>query len=157
MSSNFVRYLLKVGTHENSYRTFVGNAIYVLVLGLIDPRFKMNVIESPSVNIVDVSDSQVETYRKVIQNIIDSYCPVKTREVGIKMMFVLKDDEPVYHRARLLQLHERKEVNAQINKLIKEGIVRHSVSDYASPIVLVEKKRYKVTLCRLSPSQQKDY
>ena len=26
------------GTHEKSYRTFVGNAIYVSVPGLIDPR-----------------------------------------------------------------------------------------------------------------------
>ena len=38
MSWNFDRYLLKVGAHEKSYRTFVGNAIYVSVLGLIDPR-----------------------------------------------------------------------------------------------------------------------
>ena len=29
---------MKVGTHEKSYRTFVGNAIYVSVPGLIDPR-----------------------------------------------------------------------------------------------------------------------
>ena len=28
---------MKVGTHEKSYKTFVGNAIYVSVLGLIDP------------------------------------------------------------------------------------------------------------------------
>ena len=38
MSWNFDRYLLKVGSHEKSYRTFVGNAIYVSVPGLIDPR-----------------------------------------------------------------------------------------------------------------------
>ena len=73
MSGNVDRYLLKVGTHEKSYRTFVGNAIYVLVPGLINPGVKINVIESPSVNIVDVSDSQVEPYREVIQNLIDSY------------------------------------------------------------------------------------
>ena len=38
MSWNFDRYLLKVGTHEKSYRTFVGDAIYVSFPGLIDPR-----------------------------------------------------------------------------------------------------------------------
>ena len=32
---------MKVGTHEKSYRTFVGNAIYVSVPGLIDPRVTM--------------------------------------------------------------------------------------------------------------------
>ena len=32
------RYILKVGTHEKPYRTFVCNAIYVSVPGLIDPR-----------------------------------------------------------------------------------------------------------------------
>ena len=29
---------MKVGTHEKSYRTFVGDATYVSVPGLIDPR-----------------------------------------------------------------------------------------------------------------------
>ena len=29
---------MKVGTHEKSYRNFVGNPIYVSVPGLIDPR-----------------------------------------------------------------------------------------------------------------------
>ena len=38
MSWYFDRYVLKVGTHEKSYRTFVGNAIYVSVPGFIDPR-----------------------------------------------------------------------------------------------------------------------
>ena len=32
---------MKVGTHEKSFSTFVGNAIYVSVLGLIDPRVKL--------------------------------------------------------------------------------------------------------------------
>ena len=31
---------MKVGTHEKSYRTFVGNSIYVSVPGLIDPRVR---------------------------------------------------------------------------------------------------------------------
>ena len=38
MSLNFDRYLLKAGTNEKSYWTFVGDAIYVSVSGLIDPR-----------------------------------------------------------------------------------------------------------------------
>ena len=75
-----------------------------------------------------------------MQNLIDSYCLVKTREVGIKMTIVLKDNEPVYQRTRRLAPHEREEINAQINKWIEEGSVRHSVSDYVSPVVFVEKK-----------------
>ena len=44
MSLNFDRYLLKVGTHEKSYRTFVGTAVYVSVPGLIDPRVKSQTV-----------------------------------------------------------------------------------------------------------------
>ena len=43
MSWNFDRYLLKVDTHEISYRTFVDNAIYVSVPGLIGPRVNIKV------------------------------------------------------------------------------------------------------------------
>ena len=35
MSWNFDRYLLKVGTYEKSYRTFVGNAMYVLLIRVL--------------------------------------------------------------------------------------------------------------------------
>ena len=46
---------MKVGTHEKSYRTFVGNAIYVSVPGLIDPR----VISRETAFYIYVSNSNI--------------------------------------------------------------------------------------------------
>ena len=61
---------MKVGTHENAYRTFVGNAIYVSVPRLIDPRVTSNgflkggnvYIQSEFFFSVSVYDSDVMTY-----------------------------------------------------------------------------------------------
>jgi len=53
---------------------------------------------------------------------------------------VLKDDIPIYQRARRLAMSEQREVDIQINKWLNEGIIQTSCSDYASPIVLIKKK-----------------
>ena len=63
------------------------------------------------------------------------------------MTLVLKDDEPVYQRVRRLAPHERELVNAQISDWLDDGIVRHSVSDYASPVVSTAKKDGSKRLC----------
>jgi len=70
-----------------------------------------------------------------------NYNPKKTLEVNVKMTLILKDDVPVYQRPRRLSQLERKEVERQLKIWLDDGIIRPSVSEYASPIVLVKKKR----------------
>ena len=49
---------MKVGTHEKPYRTFVGNAIYVSVPRLIDPRVMSHLLEKIIAFIkIDISSS----------------------------------------------------------------------------------------------------
>lgn len=50
------------------------------------------------------------------------------------MNIILKDDEPVYQKARRLSQYERDIVNAQIDEWKGEGIIRESVSDFGSPV-----------------------
>lgn len=76
-------------------------------------------------------------------NLVDSYKPNKTREVNVTMKLMLKDEEPVYQSARRLSPSEKEEVNVQIDQWIRDGIARPSISDYASPVVLVKKRRNK--------------
>jgi len=57
-----------------------------------------------------------------------------------KLTIILKDDEPIYQKARRLSQAERDIVNDQIGEWEKQGMVRASTSDFASPIVLVRKK-----------------
>jgi len=63
------------------------------------------------------------------------------------MSIVLKDEEPVYQRARRLAPIEREKVNEHISEWIRDGIAQPSLSDYASPVVLVEKKDGSTRLC----------
>ncbi|GIY47055.1 retrovirus-related Pol polyprotein from transposon 297 [Caerostris darwini] len=63
------------------------------------------------------------------------------------MKIILKDDIPVYQRARRLSLPEKQEVNKQIQEWLEQGIIRRSSFEYASPIVLVKKKDNTTRLC----------
>lgn len=73
---------------------------------------------------------------------INNYKPVATRAIDVSMKLNLKDDEPVYQRPMRLSASEKEVVNAQIDEWLRDGIVRPSLSEYASPIVLVKKKKW---------------
>lgn len=99
------------------------------------------------INSVDLSHLQDEKIEKKLQMLIDNYRAERTRDVGVRMKLLLKDDEPVNLRPRRLTLAEKNEVNKQIDEWLETGIVQLSVSDYASPIVLVKKKDGSTRLC----------
>jgi len=99
------------------------------------------------INGTDVTHIPDIKHKNAIQNLIEEYEPKKTRDVGLKMTILLKDDEPVYQRARRLSPLEREKVNVQINEWIREGIAQPSLSEYASPIVLAKKKDGSTRLC----------
>ncbi|KAH0946393.1 hypothetical protein HN011_009054, partial [Eciton burchellii] len=50
-------------------------------------------------------------------------------------------------RARRLSPAERKQVNAQVDEWMREGIVQLFLSEYASPVVLAQKKDDSIRLC----------
>lgn len=76
-----------------------------------------------------------------IGNRVESYEPLKTEEYKIKKSIVGKDNEPVYRARRLSQ------VNKQLDKCLRDGIVQLSLSEYASPIVVVKRRNDPVRLC----------
>lgn len=95
----------------------------------------------------DVSHVPELRDREKIKKLVRDYKPNKTREVDLKMSIILKDDEPVYQRARRLAMLEREAVNTQINEWMHEGVIQPSLSDYASPIVLAKKRDGSTRLC----------
>jgi len=96
---------------------------------------------------VDLKHIANNEHRIAVENYINNYKPAKAKETSVKMSIILRDEEPVYQRARRLSAVEREKVNRIINEWIKDGIVRPSLSDYASPVVLVEKKDGSIRLC----------
>lgn len=79
--------------------------------------------------------------RSEIKKLIENYEPTKLKDTGVKMKIMLQDDAPIYQNPRRLSAEQKKQVNQIIDKWMDEGIIRPSISDFASPIVLVEKKR----------------
>ncbi|GFW11739.1 hypothetical protein TNCV_43741 [Trichonephila clavipes] len=55
------------------------------------------------------------------------------------MNIKLKNDIPVCQRARRLSCSEKLHVNNQIDDWLRQGIIKESVFDYCSPIVLCKK------------------
>lgn len=101
-----------------------------------------------------ISDKNV---RREVEVIARNYEPKKTREIGVKMTLILKDDIPIYQRPRRLSPSEKEEVDKQLKTWIDDGIIRPSNSEYASPIVLVKKKNGDKNLCRLSKIKQENH
>ncbi|XP_043503857.1 uncharacterized protein LOC122525241 [Polistes fuscatus] len=107
--------------------------------------FKIDLIEkSLEIEVDHVNDVKCQ---QEIKNLVADYNPRKTKDIGVKMSIVVKDNEPVYQRARRLSQSQKDIVNQQIQEWMEEGIVQPSLSEYASPIVLVEKRDGSFRLC----------
>nr|XP_012232177.1 PREDICTED: uncharacterized protein K02A2.6-like [Linepithema humile] len=106
---------------------------------------KINVVtEANKVEVEHVKDSD---YKKQFRQMILDYKPEKTKDVGIKLQIVVKNDVPMIQRARRLAPQELKIVDSQIQEWLEQGIIQSSCSNYASPIVLVKKKDGTTRLC----------
>lgn len=93
-------------------------------------------------------DSTVDPAVKYeVEGMITKYQPQKTKHVAISLSLVLKDEIPVYERARRLAPAEKEQVNTIIQSWLQEGIIRPSISEYASPVVLAKKKDGSTRLC----------
>lgn len=96
------------------------------------------------VDLQHVSDTRI---RLRLEKMIEDYQPVQTANSGVKMRIVLKEETPVYQNPRRLSHTQRKIVNDVIADWEARGIVRPSISEYASPIVLTTKRNGQPRLC----------
>lgn len=63
------------------------------------------------------------------------------------MQLVLKDEIPVYQSSQRLAPAEKEKVKNQIEKWLRDGIIRPSILEYASPITLTKKANGDMRLC----------
>lgn len=85
--------------------------------------------------------------RKELFELISNYEPKKTETTNASMKIVWKDDISVGQSARCLLFAKNQTVNKQIDEWLERGITRPSLSEYASPIVLVKEKDGATVLC----------
>ncbi|GFX39124.1 transposon Tf2-9 polyprotein [Trichonephila clavipes] len=95
-----------------------------------------NVIENSSYDLPHVINFNT---RNDSSSLIKDYKCNKIKSTKLKMNIKLKNDIPVCQRARRLSCSEKLQVNNQIDDWLRQGIIKESVFDYCSPIVLCKK------------------
>ncbi|GFX40571.1 transposon Ty3-I Gag-Pol polyprotein [Trichonephila clavipes] len=85
-----------------------------------------------------ILESQV---KNDLTRITSSYKPEKAESTDGTRRIILNDDIPVYQPARRLSYAGKKSVTKHIEEWLEQGIVRPSLSEYTSPIVLVKNKK----------------
>lgn len=117
------------------------------------------IAEPPKINKIDRNQIQLgdlvseETKAKLLK-LLQSYehCfAFDLTELGCtditEMKIDLNRDHPVVYRPYRLSHHERDKVRSMVDEMLEAGIIRESVSNYASPIILVRKKDGKIRMC----------
>ncbi|GFU19567.1 retrovirus-related Pol polyprotein from transposon 17.6 [Trichonephila clavipes] len=95
-----------------------------------------NMIENSSYDLSHVKNFNT---RNDLSSLIKDYKCNKIKSTKLKMNIKLKNDIPVCQRARRLSCSEKLQVNNQIDDWLRQGIIKESVFDYCSPIVLCKK------------------
>lgn len=87
---------------------------------------------------------QLNYILKENQEIFNS-SPGLIRDYEYKLELI--DQEPIRVKPYPIPFHKKEQVRAEINKMLKEGIIRESKSHYLNPIVVVKKSNGKIRLC----------
>lgn len=149
-----------IPTEASNFKAIIGNDILSQVNvtmkddGIILSRkekdnflMQMTLEKEVETEEIDLSHIKDLKMRQNVHELMSSYKPEKCKSTDIKMTIVLKNDEPIYQSPRRLAIPEKSIVEDQIEEWLKEGIIKPSSSDYASPIVLVKKKDGQTRIC----------
>lgn len=121
-----------------------------IVSPLSDP-LKSSKIDEKEIIVGDtVNDLQREKLLEVLRRY--NHCFASTlNELGCtnaaEMNIEVNSKQPVVYRPYRLAHKERENVREMVKEMLDAGIVRDSVSEYASPIILVRKKDGKMRMC----------
>lgn len=109
-----------------------------------------NGIDISEVDMGDISEANKTKLLKLLDKYDTSFAK-DTKDLGctdlIKMRIQTTSNQPVYCKPYRLSHKESEIVNEKVQDLLNAGIVRESMSEYASPVVLVRKKGGDYRLC----------
>lgn len=116
---------------------------------VLEPNFR--VIDG---GMVRMGDSVNEHDRQKLLDILNKYkqCFASTlKELGCsnatEMTIETNSKQPIVYRPYRLSHKEREQVRTMVGEMLDAGIIKESVSEYASPIILVRKKDGKLRMC----------
>ncbi|GFU65642.1 transposon Tf2-6 polyprotein [Trichonephila clavipes] len=121
----------------NESESSLGAHAYVYSSAISFPNVSVsNVIENSSYDLPYVKNFNT---RNDLSSLIKDYKCNNIKSTKLKMCIKLKNDIPVCQRARRLSCSEKLQVNNQIDDWLRQGIIKESVFDYCSDIVLCKK------------------
>ncbi|XP_049316423.1 uncharacterized protein LOC115065965 [Bactrocera dorsalis] len=112
-------------------------------IGLHVEELKYNDREAPTYDLAHLDEHSKEE----VEMLIGQYEPKRLKFSPIEMKIIVKDDIPVHQPPRRVSFQDQKFINEQIKQWLEAGIITPSVSNYASPIVLVSNKAGSKRLC----------
>lgn len=95
----------------------------------------------------DLTDMEQRQLIHLLQDYADSFSS-NTADLGctnlVEMTIETTTDKPIHFKPYRLSHKERQVVDTKVQELLDAGIVRESNSAYASPVVLVRKKEWRI-------------
>lgn len=132
---------------------------------LVENRQKPITIET---KLKDIREDQPQLPSKIIETLenilkenqkIFSDTPGKIKDYVYRLR--LTDEEPVRAKPYPIPFHRREAVRKEIDKMMEEGIIQPSCSNYLNPIVVVQKSDGRVRICldarKLNEKLKADY
>ena len=98
-------------------------------------------------NIEKTENDVRQPYKTRIEKLIQNYEPNTKTDTRTETKITLLDNIPVCSNPRRLAPRVKKIVTQQLDEWLTEGIIRPSVSDYSSPVVVVPKKDGTCRVC----------
>lgn len=86
-------------------------------------------------------------YEERVKSIVDAYKPAENGKTPIETKTVLSSEMPIFQRPRRLAPMEKLVVSKQIEEWLRDGVIRESYSEFASPVVVVKKKNGSHRVC----------
>lgn len=103
---------------------------------------------------IHIGESVDDSYRQKLFSLLDRYQHCFASSLGklgctnvTEMAIELNSNKPVVYRPYRLSMKEREHVRDLVKEMLDARIIRESVSEYASPIILVRKKDGNLRMC----------
>lgn len=106
----------------------------------------MQIQEQNIMDSLNINEQILLPDKIVLKEIFNKYYVLPERpdvpEVKAELKLFVKDTKPIFYQPRQLSFTEKESLQVILKDWEQKGIIRHSDSEYASPIVLVKKKKW---------------
>ena len=104
-------------------------------------------IQVPEETIANIDQIPDVAVREKFKCLVRSYEPKRSKSTDVKLSITLSDEKPICQRPRRLSVREKEIVENQVKEWLDNNIIEPCSSDFASPVVVVQKKDGSPRVC----------